>query len=150
MWKLKSGNKVEKVMEKLALACNYEHPCHSLILDLGHPVWKEYFSIDELKEIREYRKKTLEVLPAELTEYLGSFRSLSNAKKAYYHAFKDIFDPVQQPACAWTQFTIIQAARLLSQRDDLDFSKFTEADILCRVWGFLVSLFDNSRIEAHL
>lgn len=44
----------------------YEHPIHSLILDLSDSIWEEYFTSDELNEIATLKCKSLPTIPAQL------------------------------------------------------------------------------------
>ncbi|CAO3588796.1 unnamed protein product [Absidia cylindrospora] len=70
MWTWTTGKKVEQQMEKWALACNYEHPCHSLIMDAEDNIWDDRFTKEELNEIDTYNNIPFPPLPTELTNYL--------------------------------------------------------------------------------
>ncbi|KAF7727424.1 hypothetical protein EC973_007588 [Apophysomyces ossiformis] len=138
MWTLSTGKKVELVMKEMALACNFEHPCHSVILDLRDSIWSDYFTVSELEEIRSYNWKPLPDLPSDLQQYLDSFRTSQWAKASH-------FDPSIDFAREWAQGAIVDAARLLIF--DVTRSNLTEGDFMHRAWGFVDKAFDNTLIR---
>jgi hypothetical protein len=72
MWKLSTGKIVELEMMKMAEKCQYEHPFHSFILDTEDENWLDYFSKEEMKEIKMNRNREMKELPEELTTSLDS------------------------------------------------------------------------------
>jgi hypothetical protein len=72
LWKLSTGKVVEREMKKLVEKSVYEHPAHSFILDPQDENWCEYFSEDELAEIRSHKLKEVPALPSELVKFLDS------------------------------------------------------------------------------
>ncbi|CEI90212.1 hypothetical protein RMCBS344292_04541 [Rhizopus microsporus] len=58
MWKLSSGVVVEKKVKEFALACNFEHSVHSLVLDLSNESWKKYFSDQDIAEMMNYNESS--------------------------------------------------------------------------------------------
>ncbi|KAF7723515.1 hypothetical protein EC973_001890 [Apophysomyces ossiformis] len=147
MWVLSTGTVVEKQMKALALASNFDHPCHSLILDPDDDNWTDYFTKEELHEIRAFRRYKLKELPGEVVEYLSSFGNVEDAKDCYKQAFQTFFNPSEQPDLSWIQFSFIRCARFFFKTGTIDFSNMTEAD-LSRVWDFIATAFDTSQVRA--
>ncbi|KAI9010313.1 hypothetical protein CLU79DRAFT_773810 [Phycomyces nitens] len=145
MWVLSNGTVVELQMQKLAIACIYEHPCHSLIMDPDDTNWEEYFDKNELKEIREYNQTSLQPLSKEITEYLRSFASVHSVNELYLHAFSKVFDPLADPDSSWIQFAMAKSIRLFLKQSEIDFDILTEADVL-KAWDFITNAFDSSKI----
>ncbi|KAI8356198.1 hypothetical protein BD560DRAFT_426532 [Blakeslea trispora] len=59
-WYLSTGACVNEKMKQLVQASIFEHPVHSLIFDPDNQTWLDYFSVDELAEIRTFRQKLLQ------------------------------------------------------------------------------------------
>jgi hypothetical protein len=73
MWRLSTGKVVELKMMKMAGKCHFfEHPCHSFILDTEDKNWLDYFSKEEMKEIKMNRNRGMKELPEELITSLDS------------------------------------------------------------------------------
>ncbi|KAF7730073.1 hypothetical protein EC973_003019 [Apophysomyces ossiformis] len=146
MWKLSTGTYVEKQMEKLALRCNYEHPCHSLILDPECCTWKEYFSAEELREIRMFATPTIKRMPDDLNRYLMSYlgKHTLNELQEHHDTFK--YERIQQADHYWIHQTITKALDLYHYNYLADLDR-SEADYLRRVWTFIDCCFDASKIK---
>ncbi|KAI9490988.1 hypothetical protein BDB00DRAFT_874833 [Zychaea mexicana] len=56
-WTLSTGKVVEDTMKKYAVTYNFEHPIHSLILDIDDKMWVKdgYFTEQEMREIKDAR-----------------------------------------------------------------------------------------------
>ncbi|KAG1054708.1 hypothetical protein G6F43_003301 [Rhizopus delemar] len=144
MWTLSSGKKVEKQMEAFSSIFPKEHPCHSLIMDPSDPIWIEYFSEEELEEIRNESAPEVATLPVELSEFLGTFEGLMELEELYEHACSFKFHPVEQPDLHWMHQSIMNALSLLFCRYLA--KERTESDLLKRVWSFIDTCFDMTDI----
>ncbi|KAI9468218.1 hypothetical protein BDB00DRAFT_880377 [Zychaea mexicana] len=71
-----TGTVVEDKVKELAMKLSNEHPSHSMILDTSDPVWLEYFTKSELKEIEDEKKVTLSELPKSMQTYLDCYNGL--------------------------------------------------------------------------
>ncbi|KAI7873498.1 hypothetical protein K492DRAFT_200645 [Lichtheimia hyalospora FSU 10163] len=145
MWTLSTGTKVENKMRELAVKCNYEHPCHSMILDPSDKMWMDIFSGDELKDIRMHKAPEVTALPHDLHEFINTFDDKHDLFELYDHACTFKFDPIQQPDLHWVHHSVLQALNLL-------FCKYlekdrTEADLLRRAWSFIDTCFDATNID---
>lgn len=60
-------------MKSLIQETVYEHPVHSLILDLSDPIWVNYFDENELEEIRTMNMKKILALPLDLSAYISTY-----------------------------------------------------------------------------
>lgn len=57
------GKIVDDEMKKLATKSTYEHPVHSLILEIDDFISRKYFSVAELNELKSFKPKLLPALP---------------------------------------------------------------------------------------
>jgi hypothetical protein len=150
MWVLSTGTIVEKQMAAFALDCIYEHPAHSLILDVSDGVWKDYFSIEEINEIIGTKRTPLPSLPEELSMYINSFdKDFTDPLNLYYQVNNKVFHPFEEKDKKWVQQTIRSAADLYLYKI-LDSCNSLEAKAKHRVWSFLYTLFDGSNIETEI
>ncbi|KAG2209188.1 hypothetical protein INT47_005480 [Mucor saturninus] len=131
MWKLSSGVVVEKKMEEFALACDFEHPVHSLVLDLGDESWKKYFSDQDIAEMMNYNEKKLPELPAELNNLILEARKLPDAD-SFKQYLKQEFGST---ACEWAKDTVLAYIKLFKYQK-LPLNHQTEGDMLRRIWFF--------------
>ncbi|KAI8090327.1 hypothetical protein BDF21DRAFT_333348 [Thamnidium elegans] len=145
LWKLSTGKIVEKEMMKLVKEAIYEHPSHSFIFDPEDDNWNEYFSEEELTEIRTHKCKKVPELPKELVEFFDSinqgdiddlYKSISDV---YYH-------PVRDYVCHWAKKCFLEGIELFMSEffkgDD-----FTERDLLSRVWRLILLAFDKGELK---
>lgn len=52
---------------------HYEHTCLSFILDLADPLWANYFSAEEINEVRTFNSVQLPVLEDETQKYIDLY-----------------------------------------------------------------------------
>lgn len=72
---------------KLAGKFCYEHPVQSMLFDMDDPIWKSYFTIAELNEIKSFRLKGLPNIPEEVEEYLNGYnKDWKSGKELYEYA----------------------------------------------------------------
>ncbi|KAI9019208.1 hypothetical protein CLU79DRAFT_705285 [Phycomyces nitens] len=146
-WKLSNGVIVEEVVQKARLDCNFEHPCHSFILELDDPFWETYFSDEERKEISNTGIQAFEDIHKDAADYLDEYHKFKTVEEAYDHAFSKMYHPRQQIDQSWIQRSVIQAACNFLYDKNMD--KFSEADMLGNVWSFLKSVVEGSDINAN-
>lgn len=149
-WKLSSGTMVEDQMKKLAEASVYENPVHSFIMDPYDPIWRDYFTNDELKEIASIRNLPLKELPVELSEFMSTFNDQTTAKGIYKQSMSSIVDPIKEHDKKWVQQSMMHASELFFIDHQLQISGFSEADATHRIWSFVYHLFYDGFIEAKL
>ncbi|KAL7308348.1 hypothetical protein PS15m_011563 [Mucor circinelloides] len=70
MWRLSNGTIVEDKMKEVALGFEYEHPAHSLILNVIDSCWLDVFGKEERDEIRGFRSVDIPDLSVEADTYL--------------------------------------------------------------------------------
>ncbi|ORZ18879.1 hypothetical protein BCR42DRAFT_411781 [Absidia repens] len=149
MWTLSTGKKVETTMRTLAMSCEYEHPCHSLILDVNDTTWDDYFTKEELMEIEAYNDLTFPPLPSELAAFLDNLSTAKNAKEARQLIFANGLDDSDVESCKWAKTAVISAAQLFDGSPiGVDFARISEGDLLVRPWNMLSSAFETSLLEA--
>ncbi|KAI8358555.1 hypothetical protein BD560DRAFT_335052, partial [Blakeslea trispora] len=144
MWKLSTGTYVEKQMQKFALACNFEHPVHSFVLDTTDCTWEKYFTDEEMIEIRSHRLKKLANLPTPLNEYISQLQQLADVPslKQQLGTEKDDTD------CEWLRNCLLNYLNLF-KCGYLPLTDQTEGDMMRRVWFFIDTAFDTSKISCR-
>ncbi|KAG2191987.1 hypothetical protein INT47_000779 [Mucor saturninus] len=147
MWKLKTGTIVERQMERFALTCNFEHPCHSLIFDSGDNCWNNYLTEEELIEIKSYQLKKFPPLPLELKEYLQTLLKYTSLDlDTLYCKLSSVrLHPVNESAKEWAQSTILNTIKLFMCHY-IPLTDQTESDVIRRIWILLDTVFDHSII----
>ncbi|PKK63744.1 hypothetical protein RhiirC2_666905 [Rhizophagus irregularis] len=141
-WVLTSGKVVEDELYKFGMRCNYEHLCHSFIIDPEDRTFVEenIFSPTELKEIYTYNQKSLPNLPQYLLEYLGSYQLAprvfrSEPWQSAYNRQKD-FDR------DWIRNTVDNLIREY-ETDSLKKRDHLEGWLLSHIWLFIDKAFEN-------
>ncbi|KAI9364772.1 hypothetical protein BD770DRAFT_153281 [Pilaira anomala] len=92
-------------MEGLVLACNYEHPAHSLILDTSDKSWLAYFTKEEIGEIMSFRPKNLDTLNV----YMEDLKQLTDIEALR----KKLAEETECSACEWSRYTVLEYIKLL-------------------------------------
>ncbi|ORE00766.1 hypothetical protein BCV72DRAFT_310646 [Rhizopus microsporus var. microsporus] len=150
-WVLSTGKIVDDEMKKLAEKCCYEHPVHSMILDADDPIWRSYFTIAELNEIKSFRVKSLPDIPEDIQEYLNEYnKEWNSGKELYEYADSQKHNPIAQFNHKWICQSILQASELFLYEDTLTLNEYSEADLLHEVWPFVYKAFKNGGIKAAL
>ncbi|KAK4520022.1 succinate--CoA ligase beta chain [Mucor velutinosus] len=144
MWRLSNGTIVEDKMKEVALGFEYEHPCHSLILDVNDACWSEVFESDEIEEIRSFRSVEMPVMSAEVESYIQALNTL-NPSQLYAKVDSGVHDIASDSS--WLQKSYRDAFRLL-QSDFFPMESQTEGNVVKRVWSCLDSCFDFSTIKS--
>ncbi|KAI7900632.1 uncharacterized protein BX663DRAFT_151916 [Cokeromyces recurvatus] len=138
-------------MEQFALACTFEHPCHSLILDSGDQCWETVFTKEDLNEIKTFKLKRLPNLPTDLENYFNSLLLLSTENdldKLYTNVKAANFHPRNDKALAWAQTIVLNTIKLFMS-NYFPLSDQSEADILRRIWLLIDTVFDYSAIKSR-
>ncbi|KAI8138881.1 hypothetical protein BJV82DRAFT_280436 [Fennellomyces sp. T-0311] len=146
MWRLSTGTLVERKMEALALKSLYEHPCHSLILDPDDKTWSEYFTNDEIREIKSFNAPQVAPLPAALEEYLDKYAGLTTLDKIREVNKKHDIHPILDPELDWASASIEQALRIMFHQYLQ--KRRTEADLLKHVWSIIDTCYFFGEIDA--
>ncbi|KAI7907456.1 uncharacterized protein BX663DRAFT_864 [Cokeromyces recurvatus] len=150
MWTLSTGKIVEKQMALFASSCIYEHLAHSLILDVSDSIWTEYFTTEEIKEIMNTNRTTLPSLPEDLSNYINSFdKEFVKPLDLYYQAHSNVFHPFQEKDKKWVQQICSSAADLYLYKV-LDNYNTLESKVKHRVWNFLYTVFDGSKVKVEI
>ncbi|KAG1393977.1 hypothetical protein G6F58_012206 [Rhizopus delemar] len=97
MWKLSTGTIVEEKMKEFALNCIYEHPVHSMIIDLSDIKWKKYLTAEEINEVRTFKQKELVGLPSEVEDYFESLKKSIDSVALKTQLTEDL----DCSACSW-------------------------------------------------
>ncbi|KAG2234463.1 hypothetical protein INT48_004842, partial [Thamnidium elegans] len=71
---------------------DYFSPCQSLILDPQNRTWLEYFSKEELEEIKALKYNGLPDIPEKLSEYLDTFK-YKDVELLHHELFKVYYGP---------------------------------------------------------
>ncbi len=124
-----NGTIVEDVMKKHALDCTYEHPVHSIILDINDSVWKKYFSEEELEKISTCNRKNMPLFSGDHVRCFDVFDNIQEAEEIYKIACKQGFDPVEDHTKKWIFQSIMNAIALFFYQSTLDVSNYSEAKL---------------------
>ncbi|KAI7871151.1 hypothetical protein BDF14DRAFT_1978586 [Spinellus fusiger] len=150
-WVLSTGKVVDHEMKKLAEISCYEHPVHSMIFETDDPIWKSYFTIAELNEIKSFRLKGLPKIPEEVEEYLNKYdKDWKSGKVLYEYADDQKHDPITQFNFKWIRESIMRASELFFYEDTLTLNDYSESDLLHEVWPFVYRVFKDREIKAAL
>ncbi|KAG1145190.1 hypothetical protein G6F37_012183 [Rhizopus arrhizus] len=144
MWKLSTGTIVEEKMKEFALNCIYEHPVHSMIIDLSDIKWKKYLTAEEINEVRTFKQKELVGLPSEVEDYFESLKKSIDSVALKTQLTEDL----DCSACSWIKRTLLEYLNLF-KCNYLPLTDQSEGDVLRRVWFFLDTVFDNSKISCR-
>lgn len=144
MWRLSTGTVVEQKMKMFALECNFEHPVHSMVLDISDKSWLKYFTPAEIQEIKNHQKKVLVDLPSVMEDYMKKLRECQNVT-----LLKSMLkEELSNPGCEWIRSSLLQFIHLF-KCGYLPLSAHTEGDILRRIWSFVDTAFDYSKIDCR-
>lgn len=150
-WKLASGRYVEDQMLLLVKGSSYGHPVHSLIIDPRDKIWKNFFTEDELKEIRTYNIKPLPDLSEEMKENLQKYEFEDKTALEFYEFAEDAkAHPINEFDKKWTKESIKSACELFFEYEELTIDDYSEADLLHTVWEFMYKLYKRKNIKAKL
>lgn len=151
-WRLSSGKFVEDAVCEVIEKCQYEHPAFSLIVETSDPIWKEVFTKEELREIRNYKAPVLPSIDEDVKNYLASFDQdvLKKPKDFYDHAFANKFEFGTSTTKRWIQKSVIEVAEVFENTERIQLNDFSEGDLFNKIWQFTFKCFKDSPIEAKL
>ncbi|RCH85740.1 hypothetical protein CU098_004977, partial [Rhizopus stolonifer] len=142
---------VDDEMKMLAEKSCYEHPVHSMIIEVNDPIWEGYFTTTELNEIKSFRLKDLPNIPEEVEEYLNKYnKNWKSGKELYEYADDQKHDPITQFNFKWIRESIMRASELFFYKDTLNLNGLSESDLLHEVWPFIYRIFRDREIKACL
>ncbi|KAI8147116.1 hypothetical protein BJV82DRAFT_509094 [Fennellomyces sp. T-0311] len=143
-WKLSNGTIVEKQVEKMAMESKVEHPCHSMILDPRDPAWLQYFTKEELAEIKGYNPPTFINLPKKLSDYLDHYKAMNDLDAIWEESTKHNFHPTHEPELHWMNTSVARALDLLFYHHVE--KNLTESDLMKHVWVIIDHCFNTGDI----
>ncbi|RGB28441.1 hypothetical protein C1646_819106 [Rhizophagus diaphanus] len=147
-WILTSGKVVEDELYKFGMRCNYEHLCHSFIIDPEDRSFVEenIFSPSEFKEIYTYNQKSLPNLPQDLLEYLGSYQlsTISDLRARVFRSepWQSAYNRQKDFDKDWIRNTVDNLIREY-ETDSLKKGVHLEGWLLSHVWLFIDKAFEN-------
>lgn len=150
---LSTGKKISDCMYDLARNSVFEHPVHSYIFDTSDPVWRTYFTPEELKEAKDYNSKLVVNIPEELQILMSSFenKEYTTASHYYDHALEYKFPLGTHFDKRWVQESIMSACELFdSHHNRLNLNEYSEGNLLHEVWNFVYKLYKDREIVAKL
>ncbi|KAG1044920.1 hypothetical protein G6F43_011378 [Rhizopus delemar] len=150
-WVLSTSKIVDDEMKALAEKSCYEHPVHSMIIEVDDPIWKKHFTTTEINEIKSFRLKGLPNIPEEVEEYLNKYnKDWKSGKELYEYADDQKHDPITQFNFKWIRESIMRASELFFYEDTLNLNDLSESDLLHELWPFVYRVFRDREIKAHL
>ncbi|KAI9260676.1 hypothetical protein BDA99DRAFT_88669 [Phascolomyces articulosus] len=138
---------VEEKVREFALAYNYWHPCHSLIVDVDDIKWETVFTKEELEEIQGYGDPTLNEIPEELRAKLNEISQLDSATDVYKYGLKLQHDPITQPLLSWLSITLVSVAKYFIKDNSGEIATMLEGDKLYYLWGFINTIFHGTGVR---
>ncbi|RCI00330.1 hypothetical protein CU098_011269 [Rhizopus stolonifer] len=123
----------------------YEHPAHSFILDPDDENWTDYFTEEELNEIRTHKSKELPTLPRELVDFLNNIKQM-NINEMHEFISGIYFNPINDYICHWAKKCLLEGIELF-MTDFFKCENLTERDLLSRVWRLILLAFDQGKMR---
>ncbi|KAI7847654.1 hypothetical protein BDC45DRAFT_341073 [Circinella umbellata] len=149
-WVLSTGTVVEDVMKQYASTCQFEHPVHSLILDVDDTMWIDdgYFTEEEMKEVKNEACPKDYDLPEKLNEYLKGYLGKRDLETIFEQASHVPFHPKNEPDLFWIHQTFLKTLNLF-YNNYLPVTDHSESDLLNRVWVVVQECFDESEFKVR-
>ncbi|KAI9259537.1 hypothetical protein BDA99DRAFT_95318 [Phascolomyces articulosus] len=146
MWQLSTGKKVEHQMKKMALGVTHEHLACSLVLDPDDKDWLNYFTKQELEEIKNESVPVISTLPKPLLEYIDKYKGLKSLDEIRNINIQHNFHPLQEPDLHWIDSSISKVL-------DIMYYKYlakrrSESDLMKHIWVLIDTCFYASTIDA--
>ncbi|KAI7848503.1 hypothetical protein BDC45DRAFT_450171 [Circinella umbellata] len=139
---------VERKMREFVATLSYIHPSLSFILDTNDLNWVDYFSKEELEEIKSSGQPILRHIPDELKPKFEQIEKLKSALDAYNFGRLIDHHPIEQPLLTWLFQTLVQTAPFFIPGAYTSTQNMLESDKLYYLWNFLNTIYRNSGIEA--
>ncbi|KAI7858190.1 hypothetical protein BDC45DRAFT_597145 [Circinella umbellata] len=127
-------------MKEYAVKCNFEHPCHSFIMDPSDQTWNDLFTEGELNEIMTENAPTVLPLPAPLQHYMDKFSDATTLDQLREIALANPFHSLDNPRLHWMEGSILKVFDLLYY--DIVHKYKSEANLMKRIWCFIDCAFD--------
>ncbi|KAI9004825.1 hypothetical protein CLU79DRAFT_713434, partial [Phycomyces nitens] len=139
---------VEERLFDYGLKCQYLHPIHSFIIDLGDLTLKEIFTENELLKIQEFGSSLL-VHPIDETigPGLSKLGEMKDIFKVHDYFRKLDYHPLSDHLVAWLAMSITTTSFSFLGNEPL--GTFLESDNLYRSWDFVNTICFYSKIEAN-
>ncbi|KAI9495575.1 hypothetical protein BDB00DRAFT_759963 [Zychaea mexicana] len=116
-----------------------------MILDTSDPVWLEYFTKSELKEIEDEKKVTLSELPKSMQTYLDCYNGLKTLDELWNEHTKHSLHPIRDADLYWVHSSVRNVLEILMH--GLHKKCKTEADYMKRAWSIIDCCFDNGDLD---
>ncbi|KAG2218355.1 hypothetical protein INT45_012974 [Circinella minor] len=139
---------VEAKMRKFVATLTYVHPSMSFVLDTNDLNWVDYFSKEELEELKSSGQPVLRHIDDELKAKFEEIEKLNSALDAYNFGRLIDHHPIEQPLLAWLSQTLMQTAKFFIPGTRTPVQNMLESDKLYYLWSFLNTIYHNSNIEA--
>ncbi|CAO3696860.1 unnamed protein product [Rhizopus stolonifer] len=149
MWVISTKKVVEDVFKDVISTSTFERLAHSFILDLTDPLWRNHFTEEETEEMKSDNPKPFKPIPELLQKYMDSYDDLKTVEDVRKYAFAHYLN-INQFDKRWVQQCAISAADLFVYEDTLDFTDYSETELLYKVWSFVYTLFGDKYISARL
>jgi hypothetical protein len=115
-----------------------------MILDLSDINWKKYLTAEEINEVKTFKQKELIGLPSEVEDFIESLKKSTDSVALKTQLTEDL----DCSACSWIKRTLLEYLNLF-KCNYLPLTDQSEGDVLRRVWFFLDTVFDNSKISCR-
>ncbi|CAO3623239.1 unnamed protein product [Mucor fragilis] len=154
MWTLAcSGRKVEEVLYMFGSTLQYEHLCHSFVLDPWEPTYQKcsVFTIEELNEIKNFKLKCLPPINAKTLDYLSLYKEAKTAGEVRKiltskQSWDDNFDRKESHDLDWIRHSYYILTREI-ECGGLDGIDRSETWLLAHVWTSVDRVFDDVELD---
>lgn len=115
-----------------------------MILDLSDINWKKDLTAEEINKFKTFKQKELVGLPSEVEDSIESLKksTVSVALKT------QLTENLNCSACSWIERTLLEYLNLFNCKH-LPLTDQSQGEVLRRVWFFLDTVFDNSKISCR-
>lgn len=121
-------------------------PVCDVVLDLDDENWKDYFTEEELLEIREFMLINHEPFPLHMQQFLDSVPKTGNISEVFRFVHNQDVDPVAEYDLHWLK-TSLEAAACLFLSKYIPITDQTERDLIRRIWCIVDTAFDFSDLK---
>ncbi|CAO3674985.1 unnamed protein product [Rhizopus stolonifer] len=137
---------VEEKLFNYGLKCQYLHPIHSFVVDLGDLTLQEIFTEKELLEIQGFGNSLLvHPLDEAISPGLSKLGELNDIFEVHNYFRKLDYHPLLEHLVAWMAMSITSTSFNFLGNEPLNTS--LESDNLYRSWGFVNTICFYSKIE---
>lgn len=106
------------------------------------------FSKEDFGEIKTFNLQALPTIPIKLQDYINSLKSTTNLNDLYNLLKERSFHAVKEPELEWINSALSEDVKLF-MFNYFSLSDNSETDLLRRLWFFIDTLYDSSRINCR-